>query len=134
MSARISPTYVSDDAHLVAVEVLDAWEGLRVAKGNEPDWTPSWRGTGERAWRHWSDREYEPAADRWRRAVDALRPLVPFTLGHPGTIRGVAADLIAAYQSCESCRRRPWSTVVVIDGEPFRVCGGCVLPKAGAVA
>ncbi|MBO0829844.1 MAG: hypothetical protein J2P24_18895, partial [Streptosporangiales bacterium] len=70
-------------------------------------------------------------ADRWRRAVDALRPLVPFTLGHPGTIRGVAADLIAAWQSCESCGRRPWSTVVVADGVRFRVCADCNLSGAG---
>lgn len=35
---------------------------------------------------------------------------------------------------CESCGKRQATDVVVVDGEPFHVCGSCVLPEPKAAA
>lgn len=36
--------------------------------------------------------------------------------------------------TCESCGQRQATEVVVVDGEPFHVCGPCVLPEPKAAA
>lgn len=122
------PDVITDDMYMAAVDVLDAFMTLEIAKAHEPDWQGPWPVNGYEIWTRWSEQEYEPAADRWRRAVDQLRALTP-TGVYARDVRRTAGAVIAAWAACESCRQRVASTTVVIGGEPFRVCTSCVLPE-----
>lgn len=141
MTAAIQlPDVVSDDLYMTAVEVIEAHTSLENAKASEPDWAGEWPVNGHETWTRWNDQEYGPAVDRWQATIDQLRAHVPVEPSHALLVARAVVDARRARHKtltatlCECCRRRESSTVVVVDGEPFRVCAGCVLPEAGAVA
>lgn len=139
MAALTLPDVVSDDLYMAALEVIEAYTALENANASEPDVTGSMARDHE-PWTRWNDETYGPAVDRWEATTEALAALLP---ARPVDSRRAAHAVMDAWRArhktltatlCESCRARESSTVVVVAGEPFRVCGGCLLPETGAVA